>query len=217
LRQMPDAPDPGFDWTVALALPRRTRLALALASARRGLTAFEDGSRKRKVGVQALSHGWRWILRPHYDLGVVEETVEKSILPDSRAPERQRAAFEATFAAILVLYVCARYPANTFQDPPPQDLLASVLAAAQRASADSARERAWQLDTLQRLLAAHAGEPEALGTICRPSQFGFPEDDLDEKAETRKAKKDIRHLRSGEVISGVIRSFLPDRVVIGIG
>lgn len=197
-------------------LPPRLRLALGLASARRVLDRLDAHPTHRKSAALALEAGWRWILRPAVELADVEEQLEPRLYVRLFGPPHS--AMQAVATALHLLYDCAKYPAAIFQDPPPPTLLKTILDLALDAAGDRAAERAWQEQTLRHLQVLSRESAEVLGPIVRPSDFGFPGDDLDEQREARRAKtEDVRPLRLGDTVHGVVRSFLPDRAVVAIG
>ena len=212
-----DEPDPGFDWREGLALPRRARLAFALASARRVSDRLPKDARIRKVAGRARQEGWRWILRTGYRLDAVEDEVEPQLLGRRDATPAESDALQTHLVAVHLLYACAGYPAAVFQDPPPETLLRSVLLCAQRAAADAAEEAAWQANVLDELRRRSPEPAHELGKVLRPSDFGFAGEDLDEKLELRRAKReDVRRLRDGDVLQCTVKSHLPDQVVVAL-
>lgn len=204
--------DVGFEWQLVLANPRRVRLAYGLACARHVVNRLSKS--RRKLALSGLEQGWRWILRPQLSLHDFEEKVEPKLL--ANATENQR-VMRTVLSAVHWLYVCARFPAAVFQDPPTPDVLAGLLVGAQAAATDGTAERQWQANMLRYAIGLSNEQGDALGPIVRPGDFGFAEDNLDENREARRSKReDLRRLTVGDLVPVVVRSLTPDRAVLAV-
>jgi hypothetical protein len=203
------------DLSAALTLPRRARVAFALAAARR---AFPAGPNHGATWArQHLQHGWRWILRPHYSwehvnrsaLAIVSELL-------ARGPRSSTHGEVAVLSALYaVLYCCGQaIDVPEIQDWYPAMVLEPHVSARQ-AVEDPAAEAAWQQRTLEWLVREHSGPTKSLGSVLTPGDFGFPEENLNAATEAERSKKeDVAPIQPQDLVEGVVTALLEDRAVI---
>lgn len=206
------------DWKQALAFPKRVRVALALASAWRVLPVLAEKKKAHSNAKKALTEGWRWIIRERYSLQDVYEKIWDSLFLKLDDP-RQKAAMDAVVSSMYCLYrFSGQWPGGTDVEESTDEVLATTLAQAAKASSDPESEKGWQDEIISRLKVSCVDSADALGPVMRPSDFGIPGEDLDEAGELAKGRRqDKLRLRVGQVVEGTVKSLLTDRAVVDLG